>query len=169
MIGVRFVDSLMWDDQEADMVVWSDACLWGLGFCYSGNGFAYEIRPLSVPVDIFFLELIAIMSAVSHVASFHQPPRRLLLFSDSLNSVCVLSTLSASEELHNTPLCAILGIILTMGIDLRVCHIAGVENIHADLLSHLLIADYQILYPSHRVRSFAPPRELLPARWRECF
>jgi len=168
-IGIRFVDSLMWEDEEADMVVWSDACLTGLGFCYAGNGFVYQIQPSTIPIDIFFLELVAIMSAVSHVASFRHPPRRLLVFSDSLDAICVLGTLSASRELHNGPLCAISEIILTTGIDLRVRHIAGVDNVRADLLSRLLIDDYRRLFPSHRVRSFVPPRELLPARWRESF
>ena len=168
-IGIRFVDSLMWGDEEADMIVWSDACLRGLGFCYAGSGFVYQIQPSSIPVDIFFFELVAILSAVSHVAAFHQPPRHLLVFTDSLDSVCVLNTLSASQELHNAPLRAISEVVLTTGIDLRVRHIPGADNIRADLLSRLLVEDYQRLFPSHRVRPFTPPRELLPARWRECF
>jgi len=49
----------MWDDADADLVIWSDACLVGLGFCYASQGFVYRIRPSPVPVDIFFLELVA--------------------------------------------------------------------------------------------------------------
>jgi len=163
------VDSLTWDDADADLVIWSDACLVGLGFCYASQGFVYRICPSPVPVDIFFLELVAIMSAIFHVASLHHPPRRLLVFSDSLDSVCVLNTLSASEALHNAPLRGISEIILMTGIDLRVWHIPRVDNVRADLLSRLLVDDYRKLFPSHRVRTFAPPRELLPARWRESF
>ena len=40
-IGIHFVDSLMWDDADADLVVWSDACLVGLGFCFASQGFVY--------------------------------------------------------------------------------------------------------------------------------
>jgi len=115
--------------------------------------------------------LVAIMSAIFYVASLHHPPHRLLVFSDSLDSVCVLNTctLSASEALHNAPLCGISEIVLTTGIDLHVRHISGVDNVWADLLSQLLVDDYQRLFPSHRICTFAPPRELLPAGWRECF
>lgn len=134
-IGIHFVDSLMWDDGDADLVAWSDACLVGLGFCYANQGFVYCISPSSVSVDIFFLELVAIMSAIFHVACLRHPPRRLLVFSDSLDSVCVLNTLSASQALHNAPLHGISEIVLMTGIDLHVRHISGVDNVQADLLS----------------------------------
>jgi hypothetical protein len=61
---------------------------------------------------------------------------------NSLDSVGVLNTLSASEALHTAPLLAIAEIILYSGIDLRVRHIAGVKNVRADILSRLLLDDY---------------------------
>jgi len=171
-IGVRFVDSMHWTDEDADMVVWTDASLHlGLGYCYASNGFVYQLHPPppGLKIDIFFLELVAILSAIFHIGSLPSPPRRLLLFTDSLDSVSVLNTLSASESLHTAPLLGIAEIILFSGIDLRVRHIAGSNNVRADMLSRLLLDDYSRQFPSHRVRTFVPPRELLPARWRECF
>jgi len=171
-IGVRFVDSGRWDDSEADMVMWSDASLRdALAFVYAGNGFVYQLGepPMGQKVDIFFLELVAILSAVHHAASFARPPKRLLVYTDSLDAVGSLNSLRAVESLHNGPLLAIAGIILNSGIDLRVRHIDGKKNIRADLLSRLLLKDYSLRFPSDRVRTFEPPRELLPARWRECF
>ena len=70
--------------------------------------------------DIFFLELIAIMSAIHHVASFPSPPHHLLIHSDSLDSVAVFNNLCTSEPLHNGPLMAVAGIIMQSGIDLHV-------------------------------------------------
>lgn len=64
-IGVHFVSSTHWDDWEADMVLWTDASLrLGLAFVYSGCGFAYALSPneSKEKIDIFFLELIAILS-----------------------------------------------------------------------------------------------------------
>jgi hypothetical protein len=171
-IGVRFVDATTWHDSEADMIMWTDASLrTGLSFVYSNYGFAYQLKecPTTVKIDIFFLELVAILCAVHHAATLPNPPRRLLIWSDSFDSVSVLASLAARESIHNGVVLAIAQIILTSGIDLRVHHIAGKKNIRADLLSRFLLEDFQREFPSVRVRLFTPPRELLPARWRVCF
>ncbi|KNZ72388.1 hypothetical protein J132_03479 [Termitomyces sp. J132] len=171
-MGVRFLDTMRWHNSAADMVIWTDASLkLGMAFVYAGNGFAYQMAPeeTSTKIDIFFLELIAILSAIFHVASFSQPPRRLLIFTDSLDSVVVFNSLGASKSLHNSVVWAVAGIILQTGIDLKVCHIAGKDNIRADLLSQLLFNEYRRKFPADRVRQFEPPRGLLPTRWSWCF
>jgi hypothetical protein len=171
-IGVRFVEAGLWNSSDADMVVWTDASLkHALSFVYAGNCFVYQLNlPTSGPkIDIFFLELLAILGAVHHISCLHHPPHKLLLFTDSLDSVGVFNSLRASEPIHNGPLKAAASLVMRSGIDLRVCHIEGKKNIRADLLSRLLFNEYTRLYPSDRVRHFSPPRELLPARWRESF
>jgi hypothetical protein len=171
-IGIRFLDEGSWNDLEADVTVWTDANLKdGLAFSFSNNGFVYQQTPhaSSDSIDIFFLELVAILSAIHHLACLPRPPQRLLIFTDSLNSVAVFNSLSASEKLHNGVLLAVAKIILQSGIDLRVRHIIGKENIRADLLSRLLFDEYRQRFPQDRVRLFAPPRELLPARWQNSF
>ncbi|KZP07914.1 hypothetical protein FIBSPDRAFT_699696, partial [Athelia psychrophila] len=107
--------------------------------------------------DIFFLELVAILCAIYHAATLPNPPKRLLIYTDSLDSVGCLNSLRVSESLHNGPLLAIAGIILRTGIDLRVRHIRGKDNIRADLLSRLLFEDYKLQFPSDHVRLFIPP------------
>jgi hypothetical protein len=171
-IGIQFVDVGLWSDHITDMVIWTDASLRiALSFVYGNQGFVYPLRApsSSEKVDIFFLELMAILSAIHHVAHFSQPPRRLLVWTDSLDSVAVLNSLCASESLHNAPLLAIAEVMLCSGMDLRVRHIEGKKNIRADMLSRLLLDEYHSKFPADRVRLFTPPRELLPARWRECF
>ena len=171
-IGVHFVSATHWDDQEADFVLWTDASLrLGLAFTYAGRGFAYGLSANTSmeKIDIFFLELVAILSAVHHVALFPHPPKKVLLWTDSLDSVAAYSSLRAAESIHNSVLLALAGILLETGIDLRIWHIAGKENIKADLLSRLMIDEYHHRFPSDRIRLFSPPRELLPARWRGCF
>jgi hypothetical protein len=171
--GIRFVDTGKWNEQDADLVIWTDASgKYGLSFTYAGNGFVYQLQApknRSPKVDIFFLELLAILSGIHHVALFPHPPRRLLVFTDSLDSVAVFNSLRASEPLHNSILLAVAEIIMKTGIDLRVHHIEGKKNLRADMLSRLLFDEYRRLYPADRVRPFSPPRELLPARWRESF
>jgi hypothetical protein len=171
-IGVHIVGTGKWEDQAADIVLWTDASLrLALSFVYAGKGFAYQLRPCPphIKVDIFFLELVAILSAIHHVASFERPPRRVLLWTDSLDSVAAFNSLGVSETLHNGPLLGVAGIVLRSGLDIRVRHIMGTNNIRANLLSRLLFDEYKRKFPADRVRTFEPPRELLPARWRECF
>jgi hypothetical protein len=171
-IGIRFTDVGLWSDCDADMVIWTDASLRNaLAFVYSNKGFLYPIKapPEGKKVDIFFLELMAIASAVHHAGSLPQPPRRVLVWTDSLDSVAVLNSLHTTESVHNAPLLAIAEVIIQTGMDLRVRFIEGKMNVRADMLSRLLIDEYQSKFPADRVHRFAPPRELLPARWRECF
>jgi hypothetical protein len=89
---------------------------------YSNKGFIYPIQapPDGMKIDIFFLELLAIASAVHHVRSLKQPLHCVLIWTDSLDSVAVLSSLHTTESLHNTPLLAIAEVILQTGMDLRV-------------------------------------------------
>jgi hypothetical protein len=171
-IGIRFVDVGQWADESADFVVWTDASgKLGLSFVYAGNGFFYQLKPQadSSTVDIFFLEMVAILSAIHHIVNFAHPPRRVLLWTDSMDSVAILNSLAASQLVHNSVLRAIAELILQSGIDLRVRYIESKKNIRADMLSRLLIDDYHHRHPSDRVRPFSPPRDLLPARWRESF
>lgn len=157
-IGVHFVDSTHWDDQEADFVLWTDASLHlGLGFTYAGCGFVYSIMPVSSKVkpDIFFLELVAILSAIHHVGLFHHPPKKVLLWTDSLDSVAAYSSLRATDIIRSflpSP-----EFFFETGMDLRLCHIAGKDNIKADLLSRLMIDEFHHQFPSESICIISPP------------
>lgn len=156
----------MWADHDADMVIWTDASLCNaLAFVYSNMGWVYPIRPPpeGIKVDIFFLELLAITSAVHHAGSLSCPPHRILVWMDSLDSIAVLNSLHAAESLHNVPLLAIANIILRTGMNLCVQFIKGKKNVHADMLSHLLIDKYQCKFSADCIESFTSPWELLPA------
>lgn len=170
-IGVRFVDHGQWDDDEAHLELFCDASLSALAFVFGRSAFVYQIQPSSSAIksDIFFLEELAIVSALCHVASFPQPPKRVLIWSDSLDSIHAFNTLAVSQPLHNAPLLAAASITSSTGIDIRVRHIDGKRNVRADMLSRLMLTDYAVKFPFDRVRTFSPPRELLPARWRQCF
>jgi hypothetical protein len=105
-IGIRFVDDGVWCDSKADMVVWTDASLkLGMGFTYASNGYVYQLAscPPDIKIDIFFLELVAILSAIHHIASFPKPSRKLLIFTDSLDSVAGPSvSLTPSVQLNRS-------------------------------------------------------------------
>jgi hypothetical protein len=80
-----------------------------------------------------------------------------------------LNSLHTGESLHNAPLLAIADIILRTGMDLQVWFIEGKMNVCADMLSCLLMDEYHSKFPADHVKHFAPPWELLPVQWRECF
>ncbi|KAJ6617174.1 hypothetical protein B0H10DRAFT_1769769, partial [Mycena sp. CBHHK59/15] len=162
-IRVKFINDDHWEDHDAYMVAWTDASLKrAIAFVYANKGFVYELQATdsSIKVDIFFLEMIGILSTVHHAANLPVPPKRLLIWSDSLNSVQIHNSLAAGEPLHNSVLLAIASIIMT-GIDLHVNHIPRNQNIRADLLSRLLFKDFYRQFPSYRVHSYEPPRDLL--------
>jgi hypothetical protein len=149
------------------MIMWTDASAKNaLSFVYAGNGFIYPIdndKAARINNDIFFLEQLSLVSALYHSSCLPHPPKRLLIFTDSLEPVSILNSLSAHDALHNAPLLVTAKIILLSGIDLRICHIAGKDNIAADLLSRFLFRDFHSRFPAYCVHTFTPPRELLPA------
>ena len=135
-IGVHLVDSGYWDDHTADMVMFTDASLKiALSFVYSNCGFLYQLNTpsgsVSHSVDIFFLEQLAIVSALHHAATRATPPRRVLIFSDSLDAVYAFHTLAVTEAMHNACLFAAATIVASTGIDFRVRHINGTDNVRA--------------------------------------
>jgi hypothetical protein len=68
------------------------------------------------------------------------------------------------------PLLAAASIVLQSGIDVKVCHIPGKDNLRADLLSRALLSDYERLFPADKVHRFEPPRHLLPdCPWKGAF
>lgn len=166
-IGIWFVNSSLWCSPDADLVMWTNATLkTALSFVYTNHGFIYPIHHptgSAEKINIFFLELVAILSAIHHAASFPRPPHRLLLWTDSLDAVHVLNSLRTSEIIHNAPLLGIAEVILNSGIDLQVRHIERKLNIHADMLSCLLLDDYHSRFPADHVHYFTPPWELMPA------
>ncbi|KAF8219853.1 hypothetical protein L208DRAFT_1186517, partial [Tricholoma matsutake] len=142
--GIWFIDDGMWPNNEADMVFWTDVSLrLALSFAYVGHRFVYRIQhPEKQIVDIVFLELVAIFSAIHHATMLPHPPHHLLVWMDSLDAVAE--------------------IILQSGIDLWVWHIEGRKNVHANMLWHLLLDEYAQKFPADRICLFDPPRDFLP-------
>ena len=57
-IGARFVDSIFWDESDADIIFWSDASSkFGLSFVFSNQGFVYQLnQDSSIKINIFLLQ-----------------------------------------------------------------------------------------------------------------
>ncbi|KAJ6630927.1 hypothetical protein B0H10DRAFT_2207316 [Mycena sp. CBHHK59/15] len=64
-IGVKFINDDCWEDHDADIVAWTNTSLKrAIAFVYANKGFVYELQATdsSIKVDIFFLEMIGILS-----------------------------------------------------------------------------------------------------------
>ncbi|KAJ4467048.1 hypothetical protein J3R30DRAFT_3850302, partial [Lentinula aciculospora] len=138
-VGVHLLSDGTWKDYDVDMVLWCNASKVRLGFCYAGNGFFYELslEDGSPLVDIFFLELLAILSALDFVSHLQSPPEQVLIYSDNLDSVNTFNPIAVKNASHNAPLLTACGIILCSGVDPQVRHIPRKENVRADSLSWL--------------------------------
>ncbi|KIM83057.1 hypothetical protein PILCRDRAFT_88310 [Piloderma croceum F 1598] len=84
----------------------------------------------NVTINIFFLELVTILSAVHYAASLPHPPRKLVIFTDSLDSVGVFNSLS--HPLICAPMGAIAGALEEVLLEVLVSGLKYLMDIYPD-------------------------------------
>ena len=151
----------MWDSHAADMLIYCDASLSGMGFwCPHLNlGFASAkpAAPGGVEDNIFWYEALTVAAAIAWAASLRHPPRRLAVFTDNLNSVQMFSSFRALP-IYNDILRFVASIMTSCTLDVRVWHVPGIDNPVADSLSRGLFALAQQYSPGLVINPFIPPR-----------
>ncbi|RXW18702.1 hypothetical protein EST38_g7150 [Candolleomyces aberdarensis] len=157
--GTNMIASTAWDPSDADITLYVDACLEGMGFWYAGQDVGYYSQvPTNAPSRIiFYYEALCALSALLHAVSTHPGKRRIVIFSDSTNTVDIFSSLRA-DPVFNHLLQMAADVIMEHQIDLRVLHIAGAENTIADAISRLQIATVLNIIPTFHLSFFQPPR-----------
>jgi hypothetical protein len=157
--GVHIIESREWSRSEAHDTFLCDACPAGMGYWSprTCEGFTCAVSPDSRN-GIFFFEALTVLSALSHVCESVLPkPRRLAIFTDSLNTVDMFNTLHALPA-YNPILITATDFLLTSGIQLRVFHIPRESNKVADALSRLDVCSARRFQPDLAVANFSPPR-----------
>jgi len=93
------LDAVEWVQTDADLIIYSDASLSGLGFTAPNMliGFCASVPNDSITPTIFFYEALAIASAVLWASALEPRIKRLLIYTDSLNCVDMFNMLSAKE------------------------------------------------------------------------
>ena len=81
---------------------------------------------------------------------------RLLVFTDSLNTIEMFNSLRSTDGYTELLLFA-MRILLTSGIALHVFHIPSTDNFIADALSHQLLTTAASYLPGLQVHLFQPP------------
>jgi len=153
------LDAIEWDHSDADIIIYSDASLTGLGFTAPSKliGFCASV-PNDEPVStIFYFEALAIASAILWASGLTPPIRRLLIYTDSLNCVDMFNTLKAQEG-YNAILLFIVRILISSKMSLRVFHVPGADNSIVDALSRHLPMTAASMLPGLQIHHFQPPR-----------
>ncbi|KIJ53095.1 hypothetical protein M422DRAFT_155460 [Sphaerobolus stellatus SS14] len=99
-------------------------------------GYASRIPPNPLIQNIFFYEMLTVASAVGWAAECPKVPRRLLLYTDSMNTVEMFYSMRAGEG-YNGLLLFVVELLISKHISLRVCHMSGINNPVADTISRV--------------------------------
>lgn len=166
--GITLMESLAWDDRDADMIIYTDASLEGFGFFSPTHNIGFY-GSLPEPGEgaattIFYYEAYAIVAAIDWASRLQQKPRRLTIFTDSMNSCDIFNSLSAGPK-YNRLLIRSAEIVLVRNIDIRVQHIPGDSNVIADALSRFKPEVAKELVPTIDIQSFIPPPRWLGDEW----
>ncbi|TFY53164.1 hypothetical protein EVG20_g10240 [Dentipellis fragilis] len=134
--GIFMLRSLSWRPEDADLVIFTDACFDGMGFWSQQQSLGFQSRLPPVAGTIFFWECLAVLSAIHWAASNADVavPQRLVIYCDNTNTVDLFSSLHAQPQ-YNPLLRSAVDALLWSHIDLRVLHIPGEVNGVADALS----------------------------------
>lgn len=139
--GLLLLEQLDWGVDEADLTVFCDASLSGLGFFLDGMDYAFQAHvPDTAPRGLILVfEALCICWAlhkVEHIRHEWDLPEitRVVVWTDSQNTVDMFSSLSA-KPLYNGILQSAVDVLVRTGLKLRVLHISGERNIVADALS----------------------------------
>lgn len=158
-----------WTEEDADVVVYTDACLKaqgeegsGLGFWYSWNGrrIYHYSRPNVRYAKIQFAETFTVAAAVVQILKARLPSlRRLLIRTDSAAAVYAFDG-GAADDTKFLPLRSLVTRtfieLRAAKVDLRVLHVSGSDNDLADRLSRAPIYSLKEDYKSH-LYAFSPP------------
>jgi hypothetical protein len=155
--GVFLMDSLAWDEPDADTVIYTDASFSGLGYwCSTTNEAYYADLPWPAPErTIFYYEVFVVLCAIRYALARPQTPKRVLIYSDNFNTVNMFASFSAKVEYYEI-LMEASDILRDSGADLRVEHISGADNLIADFLSRRNFDEVRKMFPFLPIHDFQP-------------
>lgn len=162
--GVYFISSTDWSAEDADMLLLTDACLFGMGFWSPHLLLAFQTRiNTAISRPIFYWEAYTVVSALHWALhSSSPPPRRVLIYCDNMNTVNLFSSLRALPQ-YNPLILTACDMMIRFGCQLRVAHISGAQNGVADSLSRFDNPTALSQVPNLSVLPFTPPQLMLGA------
>ena len=159
--GTHVLKSVDWDTSDADITAYCDVSLMGLGFWFPDQSVRFWSRiPEDPPKDtIFYFEALSVLSAIIHSTSLCTLVKRLVVYSDNLNTVQIFNSLSALPAYNDILKGSVDHLLSDIDnlIDLWVIHITGKLNIVADALSRQYFNTVVDYAPGIVVNTFSPP------------
>jgi hypothetical protein len=162
--GVRLLKSRAWDASLADVTIYCDACLEGMGFWFPDHQVRYYSPvPLGVPSDlIFFYEALCVTCALQRAHLSSPDGSHIVIYTDNMNTVNIFNSLHCLPP-FNSLLRFAVDLLLAGDHDLRVLHIPGEQNEIADAISRQDFAKAIRLSPGLQLLDFQPPQSALGA------
>lgn len=161
--GLLFYKSLDFSPQCQDVVVaYTDASGIGLGLWFPDEDFACQcaLPETSSSDTIYFMEALAVCSAIHAIQNMAEVPPRMLIYTDNQNVVAMFNTLRA-QPAYNPILISAMDVLIKHGVDLRVEYVSGHLNNVADALSRFQNERVLILARNAQIYDFEPPRDAL--------
>ena len=143
---------------QADYVVYCDACPEGLGFWYpqTKEGF-HAATPSNVPKEyIFYFESLCVVSALDHIKTRAPKHSKIIIYTNNSNTVDIFRSYHCLPA-YNPLLKTAVNIILANDSSLRVLHVTGSNDIVADALSRIRFSVALQHEPLLRINLFQPP------------
>lgn len=161
--GVRILEAREWTVDEADFIIYADACPGGMGFWIPKCKLGFQCRTPENDEGIFRAEGLTVVSALDwYVKAIRKRKRRLVIFTDNTNTVTMFNSLHAKPDMNDLLLTS-MDLIIGCELDLRVFHIAGKDNTVADALSRFKNDKVLELHPDTIIMNFIPPQLTLGA------
>ncbi|CUA67182.1 Dynein alpha chain, flagellar outer arm [Rhizoctonia solani] len=154
--GLSLIQGNSWDEAEADVTIFCDACPSGMGFWSPSHwkSFYYRCPPESAK-NSNFCEAATIVSALQWALSLNLPLNpRILIYSDNLAAVEVFSSMRGNPPYFEMTLQAAAW-VHDFGLLWQTLHVPGLDNTIADYLSRGMLDRYET--HSHRSRPQLPP------------
>ena len=159
--SVCLIHHLYWDASSADVILYCNACLEGMGFWLPDKciGYYSPVPKSTNDKQIFYFEALCVLSAIHHITDFlcAPPASWILIYTDNNNTIAIFNTLQCLPQ-YNLILINAADISIISNIHLRVLHIPGELNHIADAISCKNFSLAKQYVPDLIISSFLPPR-----------
>lgn len=161
--GILMLESIDWPIESASLSILCDASLVGMGFWVPNSGIGFQCRTMDPNHPIFYWESLTVLAAIQWACeSCSTTPRRLVIYTDNMNTVSLFDTLRATP-LYNPIILTACELMISFNIQVRVLHLPGIENGVADALSRFDTPRALSLRPELFIFPFSPPHLVLGA------
>jgi hypothetical protein len=159
--GVSLISSLIWSAAEADLIIYLDVSVAGLGFYIPARhrGYFLDVPLAPATGTIFFTEVLALCATLSMALSLSPCPGHLAIFMDNSNTISIFNSLQATDPYNSLLLWAV-DRLIQAGTDLCVFHVSGQYNVVADTLSHCHFDYLSQAHTNVSITSYVLPDDL---------